>query len=113
MDRPQHPQYLDSESAAFHLPLLGLYADLEAGCGSVRLPDEFAACSPAIQVEILGDWMRALAQLRRQALLQLYRTLCDGMPQLGPGEKLARFRSTCDALGIEVPPDFASMLTSA
>lgn len=96
----------EPESTEFQLPLLGLYADLELGRGSVRLPDEFAACSSAVQIEVLDDWMAALAVLRQQALRQLYQQIVGGLAGIDPADRMARFRQTCDALGITVPADF-------
>jgi len=54
----------DPDEAPFHLPMLGLYADLEAGSGSVQLPDEFFRLSPALRQRILDDWLRGLQALR-------------------------------------------------
>ena len=96
------------ESADLQLPVLGLYADLESGCGSVRLPDEFNACSGAVQVEVLDSWLAALAQCRVTALERLYHQLNDGQPELSRPERLARFRSTCEAMDIELPADFVA-----
>jgi hypothetical protein len=95
-----------AESSALQLPVQGLYADLEAGVGSVRLSDEFTACSNALQIEVLDDWLAALAGYRLRALQRLYHELCTGLPDMSPSEKLARFHATCEAMGIQVPADF-------
>lgn len=95
------------ESADFQLPVLGLYADLELGRGSVHLPDEFQRCSSAMRIEIINDWVKALGQSRQRALIELYRQLSAGLDDLGAAERLQRFRATCLSLGIDVPDDFA------
>lgn len=94
------------ESPDLQLPVLGLYADLEAGQGSVRLSDEFNACSSACQIEVLDDWLAALEQCRLHALQRLYHQLCAGQPGLSPRERLARFRATIEAMGVELPAGF-------
>jgi len=100
----------ERESAEFQLPLLGLYADLELGCGSVHLPDEFNACSSALRIEVINDWLRGLEECRQRALVQLYQQLAVGRDELSPPERLLRFRATCVSLGIDVPADFAVQL---
>lgn len=97
----------ESESVEFQLPLLGLYADLELGRGSVRLPDEFTACSSAVQIEVLDHWIAALAASRDAVLATLYRELVGTLADLEPAERLTRFRLTCATLGIRVPDDFS------
>ena len=60
-----------SQTAAdesFHLPMLGLYADLEAGEGSVSLPDSFLAADPALRWRMLSGWLQGLNQARSDLL---------------------------------------------
>lgn len=64
-DADDHGHGDRDEDDAFQLPMLGLYADLEAGCGSVLLPDEFHQAEPALQRRILADWQRGLAALQQ------------------------------------------------
>jgi hypothetical protein len=97
---------VEPESGDLQLPMQGLYADLEAGRGSVRLSDEFEACSGALQIEILDAWLAGLMTCRRRALQRLYDQLCGGLSELSRPERLLRFRSTCEAMGIELPADF-------
>ena len=103
---------LDDAAApeAFHMPIYGLYADLDVGEGSVALPDEFLQSSGLLQVEILQDWQRALEQCRRRALVQLFREVSATMEELPITEKLSRFRKTCSELGLECPGDLTVML---
>jgi hypothetical protein len=88
------------------LPVLGLYADLELGRGSVLLPDEFLQCSSGVRLEVVAGWLRGLERCRHDALLALHHDLCATQPQLPPAEQLALLRSTCAALGVEMPADF-------
>ena len=83
-----------------------LYADLEAGRGSVRLSDEFDACSSACQYSRCSTtgW-------RRSSNAGCVR--CDGCttsyPPAKPGEpaeRLARFRATIEAMGVDLPAGF-------
>ncbi|HSI60294.1 MAG TPA: hypothetical protein VLA16_22235 [Ideonella sp.] len=60
---PADPEF-DDEDTPFHLPMLGLYADLELGSGAVQLPDEFMQADPEIRRRILDDWLRGLTALR-------------------------------------------------
>jgi hypothetical protein len=97
-----------AEDDTLQLPLLGLYGDLEAGQGSVQLPDEFKACSPAVQLELLRDWQRGLNKVRDLAMKQLFIELLRGRDGLPPAQQLALFHTTCTSLGLEVPADFAA-----
>ncbi|MDH5540904.1 MAG: hypothetical protein OEY03_15985 [Rhizobacter sp.] len=105
MSAPPAPRDI-SEPDSFQLPLLGLYADLEMGCGSVHLADELLRCSPAVQLEILSDWQRDLSGHRWRALHALHAELARAHPELPPAQQTALFHSTCRSLGIEVPADF-------
>lgn len=70
MTTPSDPAFDDpddGEDTPFHLPVLGLYADLEMGCGAVQLPDEFHAAPAALRQRVLDDWLRGLQALRDAA----------------------------------------------
>ena len=95
-----------AEPSDLQLPVQGLYADLETGRGSVRLSDEFEASSSALQIEVLDDWLAALASCRLRALQRLYHELCAGQPDMSSSERLTRFHATCEAMGIELPAHF-------
>ena len=98
------------DSGPLHLPLQGLYADLDMGRGSVRMGDEFAAIPPSLQAEVLQDWMQALEQLRRRALTQIYRDMSSRCKDLPAAERVAAFRRSCEEAGLEVPPDLSILL---
>jgi hypothetical protein len=103
-----------AEPDEFQLPVLGLYADLELGRGSVLLPDEFLHCSSAVQLEIIGSWQRSLARYQHDAVCRLHRELAAGQPIPQPipipmpSEPTAWFDSTCDSLGLDVPADVSA-----
>ena len=98
------------DSSPLHLPMQGLYADLDMGRGSVRLTDEFSTIAPSLQAEVLQDWMQALEQLRRRALVQIYRDMSAHCKDLPVAARVAAFRSSCEQAGLEVPPDLSIML---
>lgn len=93
----------------FQLPLPGLFADLELGRGSVLLDDDYQHSSSLVKLQLLRDWQRSLARYREQALKQFARELTCGITHLQPGERAALVRSTCEALRIDVPSDFAEL----
>ena len=41
------------DSAPLHLPMPGLFADVEAGSGAVALTDEFLEAAPRLRLEVL------------------------------------------------------------
>ncbi len=102
-----------SEPGEFQLPLLGLYADLEMGRGSVLLPDEFMRCSSAVRLEVIDAWQRALGRYRHDALLRLHQELSASQPHLAAAQQLALLRSTCQSLGVEVPADWPAAPAAA
>ena len=67
----QHDE--DAEAVEFQLPLLGLYADLEIGRGSVQLPDEFGQAPREVQLAVLDDWLRSLTCLKQAVVERLGR----------------------------------------
>ncbi len=93
----------------FQLPVGGLFADLELGRGSVQLPDDFKHSASLSKLLVLRDWQRAMQRYRHEALCQFERELCNGQPQLPDAERVALLRSTCDALRIELPDEFATV----
>jgi hypothetical protein len=60
----------DTADESFHLPMLGLYADLEIGEGSVCLPEAFHQADARVRWRILADWARGLAQAQQRLLLE-------------------------------------------
>ena len=93
-----------------YLPVRGLYADYDAGCGSISLPDEFNGIEAIAQAEVLQDWLRALELERRHVLVKAFRDMSEQSKCLSIGERIAAFRKTCAQSGIEFPPDLAVLL---
>lgn len=58
----------DTAEESFHLPMLGLYADLEIGEGSVCLPEAFHQADARLRWRILAGWARGLAKAQSQLL---------------------------------------------
>lgn len=100
----------DSEAADFQLPLLGLYADLETGRGSVALPDDFFRCPAEVQLGLLRDWEQGLVACRRSALARLAEQLAAAAHGGATAEAADRLRAICASLGIDAPPDVAVSL---
>lgn len=99
---------LDSQedaNGAFHLPVLGLYADLELAQGSVSLPDEFLALRASAQAVVLQDWQRALEVARRRALMTMFADLSASLPGQSLSARWRRLRQECALLGLECPAD--------
>lgn len=101
---------LTMDTEALHLPLPGLFADLDAGQGSISFNQDFVSQPGDVQLAVLEDWHKALLQERQRALVRLYHDICDPLGALPLPEKLDRFRAHCATLGVECPPDFAILL---
>lgn len=101
---------LTMATETLHLPLNGLFADLDVGQGSISFSEDFVGQSGAIQLAVLDDWHKALLEERRRALIRLYHDECDPLGDVPVPEKLERFRSRCATLGVDCPPDFAILL---
>lgn len=102
------PQALPDDS--FQLPLRGLYADLDAGEGSLNFSDDFLSAPGRVQLEVIRDWRIALEQQHQRALVHLYHELTAPVHDASTPEKLRRFRTHCLRLGIECPDDMAILL---
>lgn len=105
----------DQEDAcgAFHLPVQGLFADLERAQGSVNLDDEFLSMQPEAQIAILQDWQRALEVSRRRALMRMFAEVCDSLPQAPISLRWQRLRERCERLGLECPAELPVPVTAA
>jgi hypothetical protein len=97
----------DQEDAngAFHLPVFGLYADLELAQGSVSLPDEFLGLGAAAQAAILQDWQRALEVARRRALMNMFADVSASMPGQALPARWRRLREECARIGVDCPAE--------
>lgn len=101
----QPPATGTGDADEFQLPMPGLYADLELGAASLRLPDEFLAQPGLTQLRVLGEWQRGLLRYRRAALERLQAELVQHTPELGEHERRALMQHTCKSLHIEWPED--------
>lgn len=90
----------------FQLPLSGLYADLELGTSSLRLPPECLQAPSLVQLQVLAGWQRDLASWRDAALQRLAREMSQGDDAGSRAEQMRLLRRTCATLRIEVPDDF-------
>lgn len=91
----------------FQLPLAGLYADLEIGSGSVRLPDDFVNSPALVQLKVIGQWQHSLARYRQQALRRFAQELSRGAPEMDDAGRMDLLRKTCSSLRIDLHGDFA------
>ena len=80
----------DTAEESFHLPMLGLYADLEVGEGSICLPEAFHQADAVLRWRILADWARGLAEV--QARLLNEHPACAGLDAAQPGGACANPR---------------------
>ena len=86
----------------FQLPMSGLYADLELGTASLRLPDEFSQCSGLVQLKLLGQWQRALVRYRHGALRRFSQELSSGAPGLDEEQRDTLLRRACESMRIDL-----------
>lgn len=99
---------LDQE--AFPLPQPGLFADLDAGVGSIGLSDEFRALPGATKLAILAAWQRGLENERRMAIAGLFQEVTESLGNVSLPQKIVHFRRVCARIGIECPADIAILL---
>jgi hypothetical protein len=103
-------QFSDLYEDSFVMPVSGLFADLDTGHGTVRLPDEFGATPAQVQLALLADWQRGLVQAQLRAFEQLYAEI-QARNCFATAEELARqFAQACRELGQAWPPEFAARL---
>ena len=100
-----------SDAEAFHIPLTGLFADVEAGSGCVRLTDDFEECDAVNQLRIVDDWQRDLRELYKAGLVRLFCSRFANLP-MARSEQIATFRLYCEQQGLACPPDVAAGLVA-
>src|SRR5450755_3615320 len=99
-----------SDPVPFHLPMPGLFVDLEAGSGSVALTDEFLEAPPAVRVEVLQEWLRALCAHRDAAIVGMFREFAPPLGELTIVEQIEQFREHCNHKGISCPTELPLLL---
>ena len=97
------------DTEAFHLPLTGLFADVDAGSGCVRLTDDFEDCDAVTQLRIIQDWQRDLRERREASLERLFRAEFAALP-ISRSQQIARFSRYCEKQGLDCPPEVAAGL---
>jgi hypothetical protein len=98
------------DSSSLHLPIPGLFADLDARTGSVAMVDEFLEAPPAARIAVIQQWTRALAALKDSAIVETFREFAAPLPELTIVEQIERFRHHCSSEGLSCPSDFAVLL---
>ena len=98
------------DGGPLHLPIPGLFADIESGSGAVALSDEFLDAPPEIRVDVLQHWMRALNRQRESALVDMFREFAGPLRGVTIVEQIERFRQFCARRGVECPPDLPVLL---
>lgn len=90
----------------FQIPLSGLYADVDAGSGSVRFNDEFEDCNVINQLRIVQDWQRDLASMQAKVLRTLFKSRFATL-NVPRDEQVARFDRYCSRLGLGPATDLS------
>jgi hypothetical protein len=103
-----HGDVVDHE--ALPLPQPGLFADLDAGVGTVGLSDEFRTLPAVARLAILVAWQKGMENERRMAVASLFQEVTESMVNLDLPKKLEHFRAVCGRLGISCPVDVAILL---
>lgn len=93
-----------------HLPIPGLYADLEFASGSVALTNEFLGTPAKVRVDVLQQWLSALTEQRNSALVDLFREFAEPLRAQSIVEQIDRFRQMCKREGVACPPELAVLL---
>jgi hypothetical protein len=94
----------------FAVPMPGLFADMAAGVGSLSLPDEFHAAPARCQLDVIADWQRGLAEVRRRAFEQLYAEVRAKHRFASAAELRGHLDEACRELGQEWPPELGTRL---
>lgn len=105
---PANHQWPHDPDEALHVPVVGLYADMELGCGLLQPNDDFGRLDPRIRLSILADWMRNLHELRTAAFMDL----ADHPPidLMAAPTFSAAMRIAAEHLGQQWPPELAGRL---
>ena len=98
------------DPSALHLPMPGLYVDLDAGSGSVSMTDGFLDAPPTIRIVVLQQWARALGVLKDSATVEMFREFAAPLCGMTIVEQIDRFRHHCSSEGLNCPSDFAVLL---
>ena len=99
------------DSDTFHLPVPGLFADLDAGSGSVALIDEFLNAPADIRMRVIQQWVRELNAQKEAALVQMFHDFVRPLQGFSSiVEQIDQFKRHCRRTGVSFPEDFAVTL---
>ena len=98
------------DTTPLHMPMPGLFADIDAGSGAVALTDEFLEAPPGLRVEVLQHWLKGLNRQREAALVDMFREFSAPLGGLTIVGQIERFRQLCARLGLDCPAEFPVLL---
>lgn len=111
MDAHHSPSLdLERRSDALHLPVSGLFADVDLGFGAVALADDVASLPAARRLRILRDWNSALKSEADRALVELFHESVAATGSRSIVQQVDHFKRSCKAEGVFCPSDFAVLL---
>ena len=100
----------NGDNGSFHLPVPGLFADYEAGEGSVALTDDFMSLALQPQLAILADWRADLLRLSNRLLVDQFRAFSAVREDVPLPARIDQFATYCQTLKTDLPADFALLL---
>lgn len=98
------------DDGALHLPISGLFADVDVGSGAVAMTDDFLEAPADLRVRVIQQWLRGLNRERESALVEMFREFAAPLHGLTIVEQVDRFRQRCARLGLECPTEFPVLL---
>lgn len=101
---------LEGEPSPLHLPVPGLYGDLEGASGSVAMTAEFLEAPAGVRIAMIQQWGRAFSALRDSAMVEMFREFAEPLYGLTIVEQIERFRQFCCREGLSCPADLAVLL---
>jgi len=95
---------------SFHLPLPGLFADLDSGSGALALSDEFKLASPIVRARVAQHWIRSMEVESEKALVAAFRRFVEKSPHASVVVQIERFRELCAREELACPDDLPVLL---
>jgi len=108
--KPRPSVELGVEVDCFHLPLPGLFADLDAGSGALALSDELLLANPMVRVRVMQHWIRSMEIEGEKALVAAFHRFVERSAPTSIVLQLERFRELCDREEIACPDDLPVLL---
>lgn len=99
-----------SEDQNFHLPLPGLFADLDAGRGAVALSDDFFLTDPLMRARVVENWLQSMRIERGKAWVEAFRQFVERTPDETIVFQIEHFRQLCVREGFDCPEDLPVLL---